>query len=143
MLLAGQGLDGDRYSTGEGSYNLQKQGKRQVTLMHVRAFRRQSIYSFQQSRRNLLIEGDEIELSWLLAKGHSIAICGAVLKLVGYCDPCHVPTKLARESRTDSFRTLFWESGGVIAEVVKGGFIYAGDPVVAPDKGYGDTWEDA
>lgn len=141
MLLEGQGLAGDRYCTGYGSYNLQKPGKRQVTLMHMRAFTRQSIYSFEQSRRNLLIEGDDIELSWLLAKGHSITICDAVLKLVGYCDPCHVPTKLAGESRKDSFRTLFWESGGVIAEVVKTGYIFAGDPVVAPSKGDGDTWE--
>ena len=33
--IAGQGLNGDRYTTGEGSFNKGKQGVRQVTLAQV------------------------------------------------------------------------------------------------------------
>ena len=34
--IAGSGLKGDRYSTGEGSFNKGAQGKRQVTLINSR-----------------------------------------------------------------------------------------------------------
>lgn len=136
----GRGLSGDRYARGGGSYNQGQAGKRQITLMHDLAFAGQKLYTFSQSRRNLLISGDNIELAWLLAKGHSITIGDVVLKLVGYCDPCHVPTQIAGRSREDSFRKIFWERGGVIAEVARGGIIKVGDSVMAPDKGYGNTW---
>lgn len=139
MATQGHGLEGDRYSRGEGSYNQGAAGKRQVTLMHARAFARQKVYTFQDSRRGILI-GGEIELTWLLAKGHEFDVGEARLNPIGYCDPCHVPTKCAGKSRKESFRELFWESGGIIAEVVRGGIIQVGCCVIAPDKGYGNDW---
>ncbi len=142
MAIANMGLAGDRYAVGKGSYNQGNLGRRQVTLMHERAFTRQNIYSFRQSRRNLLIGGDNIELTWLLAKGHEFDVGGVLFKPVGYCDPCHVPTKYAGMSRDVSFRELFWECGGIIAEIVRGGPIRIGDVVTAPDKGYGIKWEE-
>lgn len=135
MALEGRGLEGDRYATAEGSYSEGLIGKRQVTLMHVRAFDGQSIYTFAHSRRGLLVEGDDIELIWLFAKGHEFDVGDARLKPIGYCDPCHVPTKYARKSREQSFRKLFWERGGIIANVIRGGSIWEGCPVIAPHKG--------
>jgi len=143
VAIAGKGLAGDRYAAGNGSYNQGDVGKRQLTLMHEAAFARQSEYTFPQSRRNLLIGGDEIELTWLFSKGHTLEIPGGpILRLVGYCDPCHVPTKLAGKSRDVSFRKLFWECGGFIADVIRGGPIHVGDIVTAPSKGYGMKWEE-
>ena len=142
MAIPGEGLAGDRYAAGRGSYNQGRVGKRQVTLMHENVFTRQNLYRFQQSRRNLLIGGDSIELAWLLSKGHEFDVGGARLKPVAYCDPCHVPTKLAGYGRQYSFRKQFWECGGIIAEVVRGGPIRVGDRVIAPDKGYGNEWDE-
>lgn len=142
VAIQGEGFAGDRYANGKGSYNQGHVGRRQVTLMHEAAFARQNVYTFPQSRRNLLIGGDSIELTWLFAKGLEFDVGGARLKPVGYCDPCHVPTQMAFKSRHASFRKLFWECGGIIAEVVRGGPIRVGDAVIAPDKGHGTTWEE-
>lgn len=142
MAIQGHGLQGDRYATGSGSYNQQAIGKRQVTLMHVLAFAGQDVYSFPSTRRNLLIGGDAIELAWLLSKGHAFDVGAARLQPVAYCDPCHVPTRYIGETRERSFRTMFWERGGIIANVIRSGLIALGSPVIALDKGYGTSWDE-
>jgi hypothetical protein len=127
--IEGQGLKGDRYSTGEGSFNKGKQGKRQVTLMNS-IFFEGSGFEFKESRRNLLIEGTE--LMWLIGRDFQI---GAVyLRGVKYCDPCTKPNKLS--GNTKSFKETFFDRGGLIAEVIKGGIIRIGDQLIPPQKGY-------
>ncbi len=136
MALMGRGLEGDRYATAEGSYSMGFLGRRQVTLMHESVLERLGGYAFVQTRRALLIGGKDIELIWLFAKGHEFEVGGARLKAVGYCDPCDVPTQQAGLSDEKSFKRLYSECGGIIADVVRGGLIKVNDPVTAPSKGY-------
>ncbi len=127
--IAGQGLKGDRYSTGEGSFNKGKQGIRQVTLMNT-IFFDGSGFGFQNSRRNIFIE--DVELMWLI--GREFQIGTAKFRGVKYCDPCNRPSKLS--GKTKSFKETFFDRGGLIAEIIEGGLIRVGDLVIPPSKGY-------
>ena len=127
--VVGQGLKGDRYSTGDGSFNKGKQGNRQVTIMNA-IFFEGSGFEFKDSRRNLFVEG--VELMWLI--GREFQIGTARLRGVKYCDPCMRPSKLA--SKQESFKEAFFDRGGLIAEVVEGGIIKIGDLVIPPQKNY-------
>ncbi len=66
---AGLGLRGDRYSTGNGSFNKDKPGSRQVTIMNS-IFFEGSGFEFKDSRRNLFVEG--VELMWLIGRDFQI-----------------------------------------------------------------------
>jgi hypothetical protein len=127
--VAGQGLLGDRYATGDGSFNKGNQGSRQVTLMNA-IFFDGSNFDFKDSRRNLFIEG--VELMWLI--GREFQIGTARFRGVKYCDPCQRPSKLS--GNATSFKTAFFDRGGLIAEVIEGGLIKLGDEVVPPPKAY-------
>jgi MOSC domain-containing protein YiiM len=129
QALAGAGLEGDRYASGEGSYNAGKVGTRQVTLMNVRFFLGQP-FTFQESRRNLLIEG--AELMWLI--GREFTVGAAKFRGQRYCDPCRRPDKLA--GKEASFKDTFQDAGGLIAEVLESGLICLGDALVPPPKPY-------
>lgn len=127
--IAGQGLRGDRYATGEGSFNRGNQGNRQVTLINS-VFFAGSGFAFADSRRNIVTTG--VELMWLIDREFDIGT--ARLRGVKYCDPCNRPSKLSGKER--SFKEVFFDRGGLIAVVVTGGIIRVGDPVIPPPKGY-------
>ena len=127
--ITGQGLKGDRYSIGEGSFNKGKQGTRQVTIMNT-IFFEGSGFEFRDSRRNLFVEG--VELMWLI--GREFQIGTARFRGVKYCDPCTRPSKLS--GKTISFKEVFFDRGGLLAEVIESGTIKIGDMVVPPPKGY-------
>ena len=128
--VAGQGLEGDRYSIGAGSFNRDMQGSRQVTFMNATFFEG-SGFEFRDSRRNIFTQG--VELMWLI--GREFQIGGtARFRGIKYCDPCQRPSKLA--GKTTSFRDAFFDRGGLIAEVIETGIIKVGDEVIPPPKGY-------
>lgn len=89
-----------------------------------------SDFEFKDSRRNLFIEG--VELMWLI--GREFQIGTARFRGVKYCDPCTRPSKLSGKKK--SFKETFFDRGGLIAEVIEGGIIKTGDPVIPPPKGY-------
>lgn len=126
---AGNGLVGDRYLDGNGSWNKGRQGKRQVTLING-IFFPGSGFEYQDSRRNLITEG--VELMWLI--GQDFQVGEAMFRGVKYCDPCMRPSKLAGKSQ--SFQEAFYDRGGLIAEVLQGGLIRVGDAVIPPKKDY-------
>jgi len=127
--IKGAGLKGDRYSTGDGSFNRQAPGKRQVTLMNA-IFFDGSRFVYRDSRRNIFVEGTE--LMWLI--GREFQIGAARMRGVKYSDPCERPTKLS--GKGGSFKEDFFDRGGIIAEVIEGGTIKVGDQLIPPDKGY-------
>lgn len=88
--IAGDGLAGDRYSTGEGSFNRNQRGRRQVTLINS-IFFKDSGFEYTESRRNIVTHG--LELMWLIGREFQVGNA----RLVGrhYCDPCLRPSKLA------------------------------------------------
>ncbi len=123
VTKAGFGIIGDRYATGEGSWNVGKPGKRQVTLISSESIK-VSGFEPAETRRNLVTEG--IELPTLIGKKFMI---GAVTFFgVKYCTPCDRPSQLNHRER--SFKDAFRERGGLIAEVCTSGVIRVGDEVV-------------
>jgi hypothetical protein len=129
LAIEGQGLEGDRYSRGEGSYNKGSIGKRQVTLINA-AFVPRSGFSFIETRRNIMTQG--VELMWLI--GREFDIGDARFRGVKYCDPCLVPSALAKKEIR--FADAFHDRGGLVAEVVKGGPIRINSPIIPPKKEY-------
>ncbi len=128
--IAGAGLQGDRYCTGEGSFNRKVGiGVRQVTLMNALFFKN-SGFEFMDSRRNLFVEG--VELMWLI--GREFKVGAALFRGVKYCDPCTRPSNLSGKER--SFKEAFFDRGGLIADVIEGGTIRVGDFIIPPPKGY-------
>ncbi len=124
-----KGFEGDRYATGEGSYNKGKQGNRQVTFMNG-IFFEGSGFEYTDSRRNIISSG--VELMWLIGKKFRIG--QACFEGVKYCDPCRRPDALAGKRR--DFKKAFFDRGGLIANVIEGGVIKIGDSIKTPPKGY-------
>lgn len=127
--IAGHGLLGDRYATGEGSFNKAKPGKRQVTLINGIFFDGNE-FKFAECRRNIITNG--VELMWLI--GRDFQIGTAHFRGVKYCDPCNRPSKLSGKEK--SFKETFFDRGGLIAEIVEGGLIRVNDLVIASPKDY-------
>jgi hypothetical protein len=67
--IVGAGLAGDRYSRGDGSFNRNRQGSRQVTLINS-IFFKDSGFEFVESRRNIVTQG--VELMWLIGREFQI-----------------------------------------------------------------------
>ena len=138
--IAGKGLKGDRYATGQGSFSFKLKTflqkcfwwwfgvKRQVTLISATAFEGTG-FRFDESRRNIVVA--DVELMWLV--GREFEVGTARFKGVKYCDPCNRPSKLCGKK---SFKDAFFDKGGLIAEVVEGGIILDDDFVILPLKNY-------
>lgn len=126
--IAGAGLRGDRYCTGNGSFNKGGVGRRQVTLINVIFFAGTG-FEFVDSRRNIVVEG--VELMWLI--GREFQIGTARFRGVKYCDPCQRPSKL---SGKEGFKEAFFDRGGLVAEVIQSGAFDVGAAVIPPPKGY-------
>jgi hypothetical protein len=123
--VAGRGLKGDRYESGDGSWG--KLGSRQVTFMNA-AFFEGTDYEYAESRRNIFTEG--IELMFLI--GREFTVGNVRFRGVKYCDPCERPTTLA--GKKTSFRETFFDRGGLIAEVLNDGTITVGDSIPLPPR---------
>lgn len=128
--LAGLGLEGDRYASGEGSFNRDRAGHRQVTLINARFFAGTG-FEHEDSRRNIVTEG--VELMWLI--GREFKIGEATFRGLKYCDPCNRPGNLSGKGEL-SFRDAFHDRGGLVAEIITGGIIRVGDSVIPPPKEY-------
>ena len=127
--IGGAGLEGDRYASGNGSFNRGDQGTRQVTFINALFFEG-SGFDYLDSRRNLVISG--VELMWLI--GLEFKIGNSRMRGVKYCDPCLRPNKLS--GKEASFKQAFFDRGGLIAEVLESGIIAVGDKLIPPPKGY-------
>jgi MOSC domain-containing protein YiiM len=120
--IAGAALGGDRYSTGEGSFNRKRPGRRQVTLINS-VFFRDSGFQYSESRRNIVTHG--VELMWLI--GREFQIGKARFHGQYYCDPCLRPTRLS--GKTEKFLEVFSDRGGLVAEIIESGTIRKCDPI--------------
>ena len=127
--VAGRGLEGDRYHDGTGSFSWKGRGNgRDLTLVAAEALESLAAehgieLDGAASRRNLLTRG--VDLDRLLDRRFSIgeAICVGVRP----CEPC---AHLARLTDPGVLRGLAGR-GGLRADVLVGGTIAVGDPVVA------------
>jgi MOSC domain-containing protein YiiM len=133
LAEAAKGLAGDRYANRLGSFsNIAKTVlgiNRQVTLMNG-CFFGGSGFTYEQSRRNIITDG--VELMWLI--GREFQIGEAMFRGVKYCDPCQRPSKLIGHQK--SFKEVFHDRGGLVAEVVRSGLICKMDSIIPPSKNY-------
>lgn len=127
--IAGEGLKGDRYSRGEGSFNKGKQGKRQVTLINA-LFVDGSGFAYHETRRNIAVRGIEL----MDQIGQEFHIDGVLLRGVKYSDPCMRPSKLS--GNKNAFRDVFHDRGGLVADILEGGVIRVGSIVIPRTKDY-------
>lgn len=130
--VAGKGLEGDRYSTGNGTYSKPKYDPgRQATLIEseaLEALKRE--YGIElgpgASRRNIMTRG--VSLNDLVGREFSV---GAVrCRGVRLCEPCAYLQKLTQPGVVRGLA----HRGGLNAEILTDGVIRVGDAIsVASD----------
>lgn len=125
-VVAGKGLEGDRYFSQAGTYSHQGGPSRHVTLIEseaVEAVKRD--YGIElaagETRRNIVTR--DVALNHLIGKEFKI---GEVrLRATELCEPCAHVERLSRKG----VRQALIHRGGVNAEILSGGVIRAGDAV--------------
>jgi hypothetical protein len=134
QALAGYGLEGDRYSLGQGTYSQSaRQVARHVSLISRDAMEaanedlsRQGLAPFEsdETRRNIVVAG--IDVYTLLDREFRI---GPVrLRGSDITKPCHVPSAAAGKT---GFKEAYYNRGGILAEILSDGPISIGDVLVA------------
>ncbi len=126
--IAGRGLEGDRYTAAQGSFNKDKPGKRQVTLINA-IFFPGTIFTYEDARRNIVVKG--VELPWLIDRYFKIG--DVLFKGLKYCDPCPGPQKHGGKT---GFVDAFYERAGIVAEILTDGIICVNSPILTVPKGY-------
>jgi len=121
------GLEGDRYWSGLGTYSNDPGTGRHVTLIEIEALEAlQRDYGVElvpaQCRRNIVTR--DAALNHLV--GREFRVGEVVLRGMRLCEPCSHLEKLTRQG---VLRGLV-HRGGLRAEVVSGGRIRVGDPIV-------------
>jgi hypothetical protein len=122
--VAGRGLEGDRYHDGKGTFSAPGRGY-QLTLVEAEVLESLEL-PFEQARRNIVTRG--IALNPLV--GHRFRI--GPVECIGrrLAEPC---AHLERLSGPGLIRPLVHRAG-LRADILEGGPIAAGDPVVAADE---------
>jgi MOSC domain-containing protein YiiM len=119
-LVAGRGVEGDRYRTTSN-------GGRQVTLIERERVAAVASYLGRavvptQLRRNLMVEG----INLLALKGRRFRIGEALLEWSGECHPCSRMNEELGPGGYNAMRT----HGGITARVLEGSIVRLGDPVM-------------
>jgi len=147
-LIAGVGIENDRYATNRGTYSVLKASKnhsgqaepgRQVTLISAdeldRAVERTGIplerNNYGSLRRNIVLRGLPIN-SLLDAIGSAVTLGDKAIVFVHrHCVPCIYNEK---KNGIGGLRDAIWDEAGVSCEVFVGGVIRVGDPVTVLSK---------
>ncbi len=125
--VAGVGLDGDRYATGEGKYTRSgDDGKRAITLIEreaVEAARREHEIDLEEgeTRRNVVTEG--VPLNHLV--GRTFRVGDVVLRGFKLAEPCTYLEGLTRPG----VRRALVHRAGIRAEILEGGTLRVGDQI--------------
>ena len=122
--VAGQGLEGDRYQFGTGSFSQKPGTGRQVTLIEAEALDDVARICGEQmaygaSRRNIVTRG--VALNDLMNREFQVG--DVRLRGVRLCDPCSVAFPDADVKRALENR------GGLRADILSDGLIRVGDAV--------------
>jgi MOSC domain-containing protein YiiM len=123
-LLAGKGIEGDRYSRLEGA-------KGQVTFFAEETWERLRAELGAERgpdvfRRNILVR--EADLNSLV--GREFEVQGARLRGVEYCKPCRWMDQAFAPGTFD--RLVDWRAGGLRAAVLSDGVLAVDAPAMAP-----------
>ena len=127
-VVMGRGLEGDRYFNKLGTYSNDPGSGRDITLIEIEAIEAlKRDYQIEidagQARRNIVTEN--VALNHLVDREFKIG--DVVLRGSRLCDPCAHLEKLTCKG---VMRGLV-HRGGLRAEIISGGTIRAGDPLVS------------
>ena len=127
-LIPGQGIEGDRYALGTGTYSVKPGVDRQVTLIEAEMLARVAAdngheISMDEHRRNLTVEG--VPLQHLV--GMRFRVGETLLEGVRINQPCKYLNLMLKR---DVYMAL-WNRSGLNAKVIEGGEIQPGDAIVA------------
>ena len=125
--MPGQGLEGDRYFSGTGTFSPERQNPDfEITFIEqekIEAFARESNLPFtsRHARRNIVTEG--VSLNDLAGKEFYV---GEVrIRGLRLCEPCNY---LAQISFPETLKGLV-HKGGLRAQILSEGLIRVGDPI--------------
>jgi MOSC domain-containing protein YiiM len=130
-VMAGAGLDGDRYALGRGKYSDTDRGPRDVTLIEreaVDAVRTEDdgvAVDEQETRRNLVTEG--VALNHLV--GRTFRVGSVRMRGVKLAEPC---AYLEQLTGLAGVRAAFVHRGGLRAEILDHGELHVGDLIAPP-----------
>ena len=125
-VVAGQGIEGDRYFLGKGSFSHWRGTGRALTLVEAEALEDVGLSS-AAARRNVVTRG--VDLNALV--GVRFRVCGVECLGRRLCEPCR---HLERLEGDGLMRSLAGR-GGLRADVLGDGVVAVGDPVVILDSG--------
>lgn len=128
QLIPDQGIAGDRYQLGTGTYSIKPGKDRQVTLIESEMLVRVAAddgheISAGEHRRNLTVEG--VPLQHLV--GQRFRVGEALLEGVRINQPCKYLNLMLKR---DVYMAL-WNRSGLNAKVIEGGLIRPDDRLVA------------
>ncbi len=123
--LAGQGIEGDRYLLGTGTYSKKPEPGRQITLIRseiLESLKDKSDITVrpEESRRNILTEG--IEINELV--GTEFYVGTVRLRAHRLTEPCKYLENLLEQP---GLYEDLWGNGGVSCEILTDGIIKEGD----------------
>ncbi len=136
-VMAGVGLEGDRYAAGVGTYSVQVPLK----VRHVTFISQDGIdtanewqeasglpaFAPGQTRRNVLIAGMSPDALNNLV-GRTFSIAGMLFKGLELATPCHQPSEVTGQ---EGFVDAFDNRGGLRAEACTDGVIRIGDLLIS------------
>lgn len=127
-LVAGKGIEGDRYFLGTGTYSVKPGEDRQVTLIEAEMLERVEAddghpIAMNEHRRNLTVRG--VPLQHLV--GLRFRVGNAMLEGVRINQPCKYLNLMLKR---DVYMAL-WNRSGLNCKIIEGGTIRPGDEVVA------------
>jgi MOSC domain-containing protein YiiM len=125
--IAGRGIEGDRYCNLSGTYSNHPGDGRHVTLIEseaIEALGREYQIELEPglSRRNIVTLA--VALNHLVKREFRIG--AVILRGTRLCEPC---AHLDRLTHSGTMRGLI-HRGGLRAEIIAGGIIHVGDPIV-------------
>lgn len=130
IAIKGEGLAGDRYQQGAGTFSKVRVGqtKRHISLIAVEGLEAangelERPFTFGDTRRNLLTRG--VSLNTLVDREFMIG--NVLVRGVELCTPCNRPSQLSGKT---GFREAFQVHGGLRVEILTGGVIRPGDQIV-------------
>lgn len=131
-IIAGKGIDGDRYALDIGAFSKTKPKIRHISLIALSGIehanqellaKQQAVFSESDTRRNLVISGISVnELNDLVGKIFYLG--GLMFRGTELCAPCQRPANLLK--RPD-FMNAFENRGGLRAEALESGYLITGD----------------
>lgn len=140
-LIPGVGVEGDRYATGQGTYEAFKEPGRQLTVISgdsaeasICGLPRRPAGGVGDLRRNVVVTG-MTAAALNDSVGHNLKLGNCVVLVHRRCVPCMYNERL---NSSPGLMEAAWEAGGVNCEILRGGDLSVGDAVQAEVGSYRD-----